>query len=585
MKRKRSYDTAQIGLAYKAVREGGMSVYKAARVFGVPESTLRDRHLGLQPVENLPSHGPDPLFTKEEEKSLIDHMTYMSNIGYGYSRQAFLDMAFEYAVILRKKSPNDPAFKGSWYQGFKKRWPEIHLAKPERLAIVRAKATSSESLDKHFSELEDTFKQLNLEQHPEKIWNIDESGILMEHSPPKVLCTKGATPQAVTSPRGKNVTLIGCANAAGTCIPPFFIFPGKRWSDDLLENTCPGAAGEMSETGWSNSATFQNYLANHFLKHVNISEGQTHLIIFDGHKSHVSLTLTNWGKEHGIVFYILPPHTSHVTQPLDVACFGPLKAMYNIECQTYMRQNPGHTINRYVVAELSSKAYLKAFSPSNIVSAFRKTGVFPLCRDQINDIKTMPSEIYRNDEEVANRNAGTEHEPKTTEKRAEQYLEGRRIVAVKAAAIKKRKFVPPPIVGNLSSCKNTKILESKATPKKSLESKAVPKKSLFKPPIKKLLFSPKSPIQGCSKENVPPYNDTESDFSLSDDDEEVCCICKKRMPPAMNLAYVLEFAKWAQCEKCQHWTHLIHCSKVRVVRRGTQFLCPHCDASTLLNTN
>ena len=149
VKRKGSYNTAQIGLAYKAVREGGMSVYKAARVFGVPESTLR--HLGLQSVENLPSHGPDPLFTKEEEKSLIDHMTYMSNIGYGYSRQAFLDMAFEYAVILRKKSPSDPTFKGSWYQGFKKRWPEIHLAKPERLAIVRAQATSSESLDKNFS--------------------------------------------------------------------------------------------------------------------------------------------------------------------------------------------------------------------------------------------------------------------------------------------------------------------------------------------------------------------------------------------------------------------------------------------------
>ena len=82
-------------------------------------------------------------------------------------------------------------------------------------------------------ELKQTFKKLNLEVNPDRIWNIDESGILMEHTLPKVSCPKGATPKAVTSPRGKNVTLIGCANAAGRCIPPYFIFSGKRWSDDL----------------------------------------------------------------------------------------------------------------------------------------------------------------------------------------------------------------------------------------------------------------------------------------------------------------------------------------------------------------
>ena len=295
-KKRRNYDTAQIGLAYKAIKEDGMSVYKAARVFGIPESTLRDRHLLNQPVETLPSHGPDPLFTKEEEKMLVDHLMYMSEIGYGYSRQSFLDMAFEFAIIIGKKSTDDPSFKGSWYQGFKRRWENIHLAKPEKLALVRAKATSKESLDKHFEELSNTLQRLNLDHHPERIWNVDESGILMEHSPPKVLCAKGTTPQSVTSPRGKNVTLIGCGNAAGSCVPPYYIFPGKRWCDDLMNNTCPGAAGEMSETGWSNSITFQNFLKTHFLKYVNISEGQTHLIIFDGHKSHVSLALTNWGK-------------------------------------------------------------------------------------------------------------------------------------------------------------------------------------------------------------------------------------------------------------------------------------------------
>ena len=158
--------------------------------------------------------------------------------------------------------------------------------------------------------------------------------------------------------------IIGDGNAAGNHIPPYFIFPGK------LKGTSPGTKGKMSESGWSNAASFMNYLQNHFIKYIPRSQGVKHLVIFDGHRSHVSLSLTDWGKEYDIEFFILPPQTSHVTQPLDVGCFAPLKAIYNIECQTYMRLNPGHQINRYVVGELACKAYLKALSPANLISAF-----------------------------------------------------------------------------------------------------------------------------------------------------------------------------------------------------------------------
>ena len=164
-----------------------MSVYRAAREYGIPESTLRDRHLGIQHVDSLPSHGTAPLLSREEEKSLVDHIEYMCHIGYGYSRQAFLDTAFDYAVILNKKSPDDPHFKQPWYHCFVKRWPQVRLDKPEKLAIVRAKATSKEVLDSYFSDLETVIKANNLENAPEQIWIVDESGIQMEHTPPKVL--------------------------------------------------------------------------------------------------------------------------------------------------------------------------------------------------------------------------------------------------------------------------------------------------------------------------------------------------------------------------------------------------------------
>lgn len=115
----------------------GYSVYKAARVYGVPESTLRDRTLGLQPVDDiLPTPGPGTTLSREEERMLIDHIEYMSSIGYGYSRKEFLNLATDFAISLKKKSPEDPSFTQAWFDGLKGRWPNLTLAKRQKLSCT-----------------------------------------------------------------------------------------------------------------------------------------------------------------------------------------------------------------------------------------------------------------------------------------------------------------------------------------------------------------------------------------------------------------------------------------------------------------
>lgn len=114
-------------------------------------------------------------------------------------------------------------------------------------------------------------------------------------------------------------------------IPPYFISPGKRWMPAFLKGAPQGASGEMSDSGWSNGAVFENYLTNHLARHAGITNDPDQdptLILFDGHKSHVRLTLTNWALHRNVTLFLLPPHKSHNTQPLDVAIFGPFKNMY-----------------------------------------------------------------------------------------------------------------------------------------------------------------------------------------------------------------------------------------------------------------
>ena len=66
---------------------------------------------------------------------------------------------------------------------------------------------------------------------------------------------------------------------------------------------------------------FLKFLTDHFLQHTGIPQignGEHVLLLYDGHKSHISSSLISWALEKSIILFVLPAHTSHALQPLDV---------------------------------------------------------------------------------------------------------------------------------------------------------------------------------------------------------------------------------------------------------------------------
>ena len=156
-----------------------------------------------------------------------------------------------------------------------------------------------------------------------------------ENTPSKIVHDKNVKPQCVTSNRSVNITIIEAGNAIGNCIPPYYVFPGKRFDRSLLEGTPAGTDGQCCETGWSNSLVFKTYLEKHFLKYIPTSTETPTLVMFDGHRSHISLDLIKRVESKHIIVFVLPPHCSHILQPLDIGCFGPFKQHYNTECKNF----------------------------------------------------------------------------------------------------------------------------------------------------------------------------------------------------------------------------------------------------------
>ena len=183
-------------------------------------------------------------------------------------------------------------------------------------------------------------------------------------------------------------------NALGNYVPPFFVFPGARMREEFMKGTTPGSKGTVSPSGWSNSETFKFFLQNHATKYAKCNEDEHMLWIYDGHSTHVNPSKIEWAQSNRIILFVLPAHHSHILQPLDVGCFGPLQRIYNVKAQKFLREHPGEIITRNEVGQLASSAYILALSATNLMSSFRKTGIYPFNPDAYDKNKTLPNSIF-----------------------------------------------------------------------------------------------------------------------------------------------------------------------------------------------
>jgi hypothetical protein len=105
--------------------------------------------------------------------------------------------------------------------------------------------------------------------------------------------------------------------------------------------------------------------------------GGYRLLILDGHESHHSAGFELHCKEHKIITLCMPAHSSHILQPLDVGCFGPLKQAYGRQIEKKMRAGTSH-----ISKEDFFPAFLIAFRESmtgkNIRGGFKGAGLVPL---------------------------------------------------------------------------------------------------------------------------------------------------------------------------------------------------------------
>lgn len=368
----RSWDSANLKYAMQAVEEG-RSVRRAAEMYNIPKSTLHDHVRGR--IAFGARSGPDPYLTVEEEEELTNFLVQVASIGYPRTKKQVLSLV-ENILASRK------IFKtvsNGWWERFVHRNPRLTLRSGIPLSLARASATDPEMLCRYYDTLEHTLRENDLYDKPGLLFNCDETGMALNPASPRVVQEIGVkNPNFITSGNKTQLTVLACTGASGYAIPPYIIFDRLTWNPNLAEGEVPGSLYGLSKTGWIDSELFHLWFADHFLNYV--PHCRPLLLLLDGHSSHYCPSFIKLAAEKGVVVYVLPPNTTHITQPLDKGCFSPLKNAWSQVCHDFRCKNPGRVVSRYDFSRLFSKAWYEAMTPKNIISSFKCTGVYPFSR-------------------------------------------------------------------------------------------------------------------------------------------------------------------------------------------------------------
>ena len=110
--------------------------------------------------------------------------------------------------------------------------------------------------------------------------------------------------------------------------------------------------------------------------------GKYRLLILDGHGSHATPDFDKFCLDNSIIVLYMPPHSSHLLQPLDVGCFSPLKRSYGQQVENRIRLGVNH-IDKLEFLAIYKQARMNTLTEINVRSGFAATGLVPYDPDRV----------------------------------------------------------------------------------------------------------------------------------------------------------------------------------------------------------
>lgn len=165
--------------ALEQMRTSNLSIRNIAKLYAVPESTLRDKIHGRTDLDA--KSGPSTVLSTEED-DLANCAAHMSLIGYGTTKNELLDSVKRALDKAGRASPFKDNLPGrDWFDSFLRRHPNLSLTNAEALSKERAVCSSPADVQKWYVQFQ---KEVHSHEggqaalaDPRRIWNAAKVGL------------------------------------------------------------------------------------------------------------------------------------------------------------------------------------------------------------------------------------------------------------------------------------------------------------------------------------------------------------------------------------------------------------------------
>jgi hypothetical protein len=362
------------------------SPYEAEKVLKLPKNSVTRRANGR--LSRAQARQQQQKLSPSQENVLLKWIKELTISGYSPGHRLLKEIAEELrtkrtynlddASLTSLELPPQYTLGRDWVPRFILRHPHLNVAVGRRIESVRMDGATKAVLNPWFDAYQKVVQEHGIKQ--ENTYNMDESGFsigTMESTRIIIDSTLRTKHQAHPG-RQEWVSMVECICADGTILPPLGIFKGKN----VLQNWIPNEVLEhwffsANTKGWTSNLHGLEWLKRVFEPTTRTkANGQYRLLVCDGHDSHISGSFIAHCLQNRIILLILPPHTSHLLQPLDVAIFGPLKKRLTAAL-SHLNQAQLVRIQKFEWMEAYIQARSDVCNHQNIESAWRGAGLCP----------------------------------------------------------------------------------------------------------------------------------------------------------------------------------------------------------------
>lgn len=372
-------------MAAKQVRLGRMSIRQASENYNIPKSTIHDKIKG----GHTKKHGGQTLLTNEEEIQFVEAILLSAEWGFPLTEFDIRQVVQHYMTrrgrTVKQWKNNLPGT--TWAKNFLSRHKDLTVRLAQNIKRSRAEVTEA-TINEYFSELKQSIEGIP----GENIVNYDETNFSDDPGKPKVVCKRGSKHcDRVIDSSKTSISVMMAASASGELLPPFVVYKAKHRYEEWEENGPPGTCYSISKSGWFETATFVEWFRQILLPYFRRKEGSK-ILIGDNLSSHITLDVIQDCQTYDIKFILLPPNSTHLCQPLDVAYFAPMKKHWRSILTDWKMKTKG-PFQKSDFPQLLQETLtaLKATSKTNILSGFRATGIFPYNPEAV--LKRLPRRI------------------------------------------------------------------------------------------------------------------------------------------------------------------------------------------------